>query len=207
MELIQLQIKRISYNQSHIGSYTLILEEFKGSRKLPIIIGSYEAQSIALALENDLITRRPVTHDLFVSFSRSFELNLKFIIIYKIEKGVFYSNLFFEDIQGNEKILDSRTSDAIALAIRFTAPIFTNTEVLNLASVILDFKDNLDSETQDNLESLEDRVQNECIEEINIYDNFTTEELNFKLHEVLENEDYENAALIRDELQKRKKEK
>lgn len=205
MELIQLQIKGISYNQSQTGAYTLILEEYKGKRKLPIIIGSYEAQSIALALENNLITKRPITHDLFISFSRSFKLNLKFIVIYKIKEGIFYSNLYFEDTLGNEKILDSRTSDAIALAVRFIAPIFTNSEVLNFAGIIFNLKENSSlDKTEDILESLFKKFQNE-LTEINIYENFTTEELKFKLNEVLENEDYENAALIRDELEKRKK--
>lgn len=193
MKLIKLQIKGISYSQSYNGSYALILEEIKGIRKLPIIIGNYEAQSIALALESELITKRPITHDLFVSFCKSFNLYLKFIVIYKLEEGVFYSNLFFEDHNKNEKILDSRTSDAISLAIRFKSPIFTNDEVLNLAINPINLKENLHVKTT---------KQNS---NINIYENFTIEELQNKLDEVLENEDYEEAILIRDELQKRQK--
>lgn len=204
MKLIKLQIKGISYNQLHNGSYALILEEFKGIRKLPIIIGNYEAQSIALALENELITKRPITHDLFVSFCKSFNLYLKFIVIYKLEEGVFYSNLFFEDQNKNEKILDSRTSDAIALAIRFKSPIFTNNEVLNLAGIPMNLKENLHSNNaKTNTNYSEDLSTKQKNSQINIYENFTIEELQNKLNEVLETEDYEEAVLIRDEIQKR----
>lgn len=203
MKLIKLQIKGISYSQSHNGSYALILEEFKGIRKLPIIIGNYEAQSIALALESELITKRPITHDLFVSLSKSFNIYLKFIVIYKLEEEVFYSNLFFEDQNKQEKILDSRTSDAIALAIRFKSPIFTNNEVLNLAGITLNLKENFNSNNKSTDTKYSEKYEKEKKSEINIYETFTIQELKNKLNEVLENEDYEEAVLIRDELQKR----
>lgn len=205
MKLIKLQIKGISYSQSHNGSYALILEEFQGMRKLPIIIGNYEAQSIALALESELITKRPITHDLFVSFCTSFNLYLKFIVIYKLEEGVFYSNLFFEDQNKNEKILDSRTSDAIALAIRFKSPIFTNNEVLNLAGITLNIKETFNSNNKKINKKYSEKDEKDKKSIINLYENFTIQELKNKLNEVLDNEDYEEAVLIRDELQKRKK--
>jgi len=203
MDKIQLNIKGISYSQTQTGSYALILEEVIGGRKLPIIIGSYEAQSIALALESDLITKRPVTHDLFTSLARSFHLNLKYVEIYKLEEGVFYSNLYFEDSLGNEKVLDSRTSDAISIAIRLSSPIYTTKEVLEKAGIILNMTNTIDELTSDNaLNTLEQRLDNE-LSNTNIFSEYTDDELKIKLEESLQNEDYESAALIRDELDER----
>lgn len=202
--MLLLTIKGISYSQTQTGSYALILEEHLGIRKLAIIIGSHEAQSIALALESDLITKRPVTHDLFTSLSRCYHINLKFVSIYKIEEGIFYSNLYFEDVNGIENIIDARTSDAISLAVRFNAPIYTTNEVLEKAGIIIEMNDSKHNSSQSTLDELEQRLEEE-LTKLNIFSEFSKEELNEKLQEALENEDYESAALIRDELELRTK--
>ncbi|MCB9202004.1 MAG: bifunctional nuclease family protein [Flavobacteriales bacterium] len=203
MDLIQLNIKGISYSQTQTGSYALILEEESGVRKLPIIIGSYEAQSIALALESDLITKRPVTHDLFVTLGRMYHLNLKYVIIYKLEEGIFYSDMYFENTQGEEKVLDSRTSDAIALAIRFHAPIYTNKMVLDSAGVILEVGTPNDTKPKESIKDLETRLEEE-LSQLNMFSDYTLEELENKLNEAIRDEDYETAAHIRDEIDNRK---
>src|SRR5690625_6552835 len=116
--LVKLNIKGISYSQTQTGAYALRLEEALGQRQLPIIIGGFEAQSIALALERDIKTPRPLTHDLFVSIGLAFDFFVKAVYIHKLEDGVFYSNILIENGDGKEEEIDSRTSDAIALAIR-----------------------------------------------------------------------------------------
>ena len=136
--LISLVIKGISYSQTQTGAYALILEEESGTRKLPIIIGSFEAQSIALALEKDLSSPRPLTHDLFLSLGSEFNISVEFVYIYKLEDGVFYSYIVFVDGNGKRSEIDSRTSDAIALAVRFNAPIFAYEEVVEKAGIQLD---------------------------------------------------------------------
>jgi hypothetical protein len=136
MSLIRLTINRISYSQTHNGAYALLLNEKNGERKLPIVIGGFEAQSIAVALEREIRPPRPLTHDLFKSFSDCFEIKIKQVIIHKIVDGVFFSSLICERDK-IEEIIDSRTSDAIALAIRFNSPIFTYENVLEKAGIIL----------------------------------------------------------------------
>jgi len=126
MSLIKLSIKGISYSQTQTGAYALILSEEFGGRKLPIIIAKAEAQSIAIALEVNIKPPRPLTHDLFKSFADSFSIIIKEVIIHKLVDGVFYSSLVC--VRDNKEVLiDSRTSDAVALAIRFNAPIYTYT--------------------------------------------------------------------------------
>ena len=122
MSLVRLDIKGISYSQTQNGAYALILNEQEGNKQLPIVIGAFEAQSIAIALEKDIKPPRPLTHDLFKNFSERFEINIKQVIIHKLVDGVFYSSLISER-QGVEETIDARTSDAIALALRFDAPI------------------------------------------------------------------------------------
>ena len=123
MSLIRLNIKGISYSQTQSGAYALILSEENGERKLPIVIGAFEAQSIAIALEKDIRPPRPLTHDLFKNFSERFNIVIKQVIIHKLVDGVFYASLICEN-NNVEEIIDARTSDAIALALRFSAPIF-----------------------------------------------------------------------------------
>ena len=136
MSLIRLTINRISYSKTHNGAYALLLNEKNGSRKLPIVIGGFEAQSIAVALESEIRPPRPLTHDLFKNFSECFEIKIKQVIIHKIVDGVFFSSLICVRDK-IEEIIDSRTSDAIALAIRFDSPIFTYESVLEKAGIEL----------------------------------------------------------------------
>jgi len=124
MNLIQLDIKGISYSQTQTGAYALLLSEVQGNLQLPIVIGAFEAQSIAIALEKDIKPPRPLTHDLFKTFSDTFFINLSRVIIHNLVDGIFYASLIFVK-DGQEHTIDARTSDAIALALRYKAPIFT----------------------------------------------------------------------------------
>ena len=129
MNLVQLLINGISYSQTQNGAYALILSEIEGERKLPIVIGTNEAQSIAIAIEKEIKPPRPLTHDLFKNFCVRFDIEIKQVIIHKLVDGVFYSSVICER-DGIEEIIDSRSSDAIALAIRFEAPIYTYENIL-----------------------------------------------------------------------------
>ena len=132
MKLIQMTVKGISHSETQTGAYALILNEEKGNRKLPIIIGGFEAQSIAIALEQEIKPSRPLTHDLFKSLADRFDINVKQVIVHKLVDGVFYSSLICERDK-IEEIIDSRTSDAIALALRYQAPIFIYDSILKKA--------------------------------------------------------------------------
>ncbi|MEL6305152.1 MAG: bifunctional nuclease family protein, partial [Bacteroidota bacterium] len=136
MSLVRLKIKGISYSQTQNGAYALILNEVEGDRKLPIVIGAFEAQSIAIALEKEIKPPRPLTHDLFKNFSDRFQIVVKQVIIHKLVDGVFYSSIICERDKV-EEIIDARTSDAIALALRFDAPIFTYKNILDKAGIFL----------------------------------------------------------------------
>ena len=136
MNLIQLLINGISYSQTQNGAYALILSEIEGERKLPIVIGTNEAQSIAIAIEKEIKPPRPLTHDLFKNFCVRFDIKIKKVIIHKLLDGVFYSSVICER-DGIEEIIDSRSSDAIALAIRFEAPIYTYENILEKAGVVI----------------------------------------------------------------------
>ena len=204
MSLVRLNIKGISYSQTQNGAYALILNEVDGDRKLPIVIGAFEAQSIAIALEKEIKPPRPLTHDLFKNFSDRFDIVVKQVIIHKLVDGVFYSSLICERDK-IEEIIDARTSDAIALALRFQAPIFTYKNILDKAGIYL--KVNPDKEEEEGSEDniLLDEVLAEEIE-TKSPENFkgkTLEELHNILDEAVANEDYETAARIRDEISKR----
>ena len=136
MSLVKLSIKGISYSQTQNGAYALILNEVDGERKLPIVIGAFEAQSIAIALEKEIKPPRPLTHDLFKNFAERFDIVVKQVIIHKLVDGVFYSSIICERDK-IEEIIDARTSDAIALALRFNAPIFTYKNILDKAGIYL----------------------------------------------------------------------
>jgi len=204
MSLVRLNIKGISYSQTQNGAYALILNEVEGERKLPIVIGAFEAQSIAIALEKEISPPRPLTHDLFKNFADRFDIVVKQVIIHKLVDGVFYSSLICERDK-IEEIIDARTSDAIALALRFQAPIFTYKNILDKAGIYL--KVNPKKEDEENKDSIlmDDLVTNE-IESGATEENFkhkTLEELQTLLEEAVNNEDYERAAHIRDEISKR----
>jgi len=193
MSLVRLNIKGISYSQTQSGAYALVLNEENGNRTLPIIIGAFEAQSIAIALEKEIKPPRPLTHDLFKTFADRFSIVVKQVIIHKLVDGVFYSSLICE-CDKIEEIIDARTSDAIALATRFNAPIFTFENILEKAGVILKMDDELKPPEDDfDLDALiDDPFAKENLEE-----------LNTKLNEAIQQEDYELAAKIRDEINKK----
>jgi bifunctional DNase/RNase len=189
MSLVKLQVNRISYSQNQSGAYALILDEVDGVRKLPVIIGEFEAQSIAVALDDDIQLQRPFTHDLFRNFSARFEIRIKRVIIQKLVDGVFYSSLICERDQ-IEEIIDSRTSDAISLALRFHAPIFAHENVLEKAAVVIDD------------ESLDKQTTNETKETDDIQ-HLSVDELQVRIQKALKREEYELAVKLRDEISKR----
>ncbi|WBX76295.1 bifunctional nuclease family protein [Tenacibaculum ovolyticum] len=201
MSLIKLTIKGISYSQTQSGAYALVLSEMDGVRTLPIIIGSFEAQSIAIALEKEIRPPRPLTHDLFKTFSDRFSIKVTQVIIHKLVDGVFYSSLICER-DGVEELIDTRTSDAIALAVRFQAPIFTYENILDKAGVYLKMDEELIIEEDLESDEIEFSLEDELDDNKN-YTNTSLEELNEQLNEAVENEDYELAAEIRDEISKR----
>lgn len=200
MSLIRLNIKGISYSQTQSGAYALILSEENGKRKLPIVIGAFEAQSIAIALEKDIRPPRPLTHDLFKNFSDRFSIIVKQVIIHKLVDGVFYSSLICEN-NDKEEIIDARTSDAIALALRFSAPIFTYKNILEKAGIKL----NIDLENQKNEDFINDEISNEKSEDFskNTFNKLSLPELKNLLKKAVDDENYELAAKIRDEISKR----
>ena len=206
MSLVRLNIKGISYSQTQSGAYALILSEVDGQRKLPIVIGAFEAQSIAIALEKEIQPPRPLTHDLFKNFSDRFDIVVKQVIIHKLVDGVFYASLICERDKV-EEIIDARTSDAIALALRFSAPIFTYKNILEKAGIILktDSKKE-DEENQPEEVLLFDDLELET-EEIEVSDDGYSSKSIKKLQELLTkavaDEDYETAAKLRDEISKR----
>jgi len=203
MSLVKLNIKGISYSQTQNGAYALILNEVDGDRKLPIVIGAFEAQSIAIALEKEIRPPRPLTHDLFKNFADRFDIVVKQVIIHKLVDGVFYSSLICERDK-IEEIIDARTSDAIALALRFQAPIFTYKNILDKAGIYLKVNPEKDENTEENI-LLDDLVAEELetVTPNENYKNKTLEDLHNMLDEAVANEDYEKAAHIRDEISKR----
>ena len=206
MSLIRLNIKGISYSQTQSGAYALILSEENGERKLPIVIGAFEAQSIAIALEKDILPPRPLTHDLFKNFSDRYDITVKQVVIHKLVDGVFYASLICER-DGIEEIIDARTSDAIALALRFSAPIFTYKNILEKAGVILKINPEKDGEKTDDSFVFENEIveKQEEIEAVSdeTFKNLSLSDLKDLLKKAVQDEDYEVAAKIRDEISKR----
>ena len=197
MDKIKLNVLGISYSQTQSGAYALVLTEENGDRRIPIIVGGFEAQSIAIQLEG-LHPPRPLTHDLFLNFAQSFSIRLLEVIIYKLEEGVFYSKLTCDN--GKKKIdIDARTSDAIALALRFRCPIFTTEDIMNRSGIVIDF-DKEPKSAADNAESIEKKPESSSNSKLQNYD---LDELNKLLDEAVMNEDYEKASEIRDEIKKR----
>lgn len=198
MSLIKLTIKGISYSQTQSGAYALVLSEMEGTRTLPIIIGAFEAQSIAIALEKEIRPPRPLTHDLFKTFSERFEIDVKQVIIHKLVDGIFFSSLICEK-DGVEEIIDTRTSDAIAIAVRFQAPIFTYENILDKAGIYLKIEEELAIKESLDPETVEVTLE----EDDGGFSSLSLSELHKKLNEAVANEDYELAAKIRDEIDKR----
>ncbi|MFM9402936.1 bifunctional nuclease domain-containing protein [Myroides odoratimimus] len=210
MSLIKLTVSGISYSHTQNGAYALILEEEVGSRKLPIVIGAFEAQSIAIAIEDDIKPPRPLTHDLFKTLADRYSIIVKEVIINRLLDGVFYSSLVCVR-DGIEETIDARTSDAIALAIRFYAPIYTYKDILDRAGIILNAEEEQDEEEVEEQkvpysgEDIASQVEQFLEEEAkaNDYSSYTKSDLEKMLDDALVNEDYERAALLRDELNKR----
>ena len=194
MEKIELKIIGLSYSQTQSGAYALVLSEKEGARRLPIIIGGFEAQSIAIELEN-MKPSRPLTHDLFKSFAESFQITIKEVVIYNLIEGVFYSKLVC-DKGGEEVEIDARTSDAIAIGIRCECPVYTFEHILSSAGIQLE--DEMDEPRPVPADEPEEKkpVGNELSK-------MSDEELNKQLQEALDQENYERASEIRDELNKR----
>ena len=204
MELIELKILGISYSDNNSGAFALILGELDGNKKLPVIIGSFEAQSIAIALEKKIKTSRPLTHELFKKFADEFGIKLRHIIIHKLNDGIFFSNMVCEKDNKIFKI-DSRTSDAIALSIRFNAPIFVKKEILNDAG----FEDDKYLKEVDLDSNLFEGKNSEEYQNIGTKSNdmkrISTNKIKKMLEKSLQNEEYEIAAKLRDELNIRKR--
>ena len=201
MSLIQLNIKGISFSQTQSGAYALVLSEMEGSRTLPIVIGAFEAQSIAIALETEIRPPRPLTHDLFKTFSDRFSISVTEVVIHKLVDGVFFSSLICER-DGVEETIDTRTSDAIAIAVRFQAPIYTYENILEKAGVFLKIEEefgikNSSDSNKDSLELKKLTTKKEPFSEVSI------KELHKQLKKAVTDEKYELAAKIRDEISKR----
>lgn len=186
-EKVKLKILGLTYSQTQTGSYALVLAEENGDRRIPIMIGAFEAQAIALHLE-ELNPPRPLTHDLFKSFSTAYGISLKEVVISKLSEGVFYSVLYF--FNGEDVVMiDSRTSDAVALALRFKCPIYTSREILDKAGIVLDEQnENKDEDKEDGVGALS---------------KYSMDELKEMLQVAVESEDYEKASDIRDEISSR----
>ena len=197
MAKIKLNILGLSYSQTQTGAYALILTEENGKRRIPIIIGGVEAQSIAIFLE-ELSPPRPLTHDLFLSFAKAFKISLKEVNIFKLEEGIFYSELICFD--GNKTLkIDSRTSDAVALALRFKCPIYTTEEIISRAGIQIEIEESTKKEKPTEKPVTK---KTEPAASTN-YLKMSIGELNEKLNRAIEEENYEKASIIRDEINKR----
>jgi bifunctional DNase/RNase len=198
MDKIQLEIVGLSYSQTQSGAYALVLGEVEGRRRLPIIIGGFEAQAIAIELEN-MTPSRPLTHDLFKSMADLFEINIKEVIIYNLVEGIFYSKLICEK-GGKEEEIDTRTSDAIALAVRFKCPIYTYEFILAQSGIILEGEGKIlsDPDVPEKTKKTKKKGKPD-------YTTLSEEELNTQLQHAIENEHYEEASVIKKELDSRKK--
>ena len=197
MDYKKLIIRGISYSQTQSGAYALLLEHEETSVKLPVVIGNFEAQSISLGLDKDLTPPRPLTHDLISKFVNSTHYTLESVIIYQIIDGVFFSNLNFKNKDnGEELILDARTSDAVAMAVRFDAPIYTTEQVLNEAGILLEIDQNSEASSPDISADNSD---------ISDFRKLSMEELNSLLEDAVKEEDYDLAMEIQEELKRRNK--
>lgn len=196
---VRLKVMGISYSQLQSGAYALVLAEVNGPRRIPVVIGAAEAQSIAIKLEG-IIPPRPMTHDLFVSFVHAFGVTLRDVFIYKFEDGIFSSELTFTDGM-RQVVLDSRTSDAIAIAIRSKAPIYTTPEILEETGFVME-NDETSGDTDDN--DGHDTDSAELFSNEPKLENYTIEELERTLAQLIEHEEYEEAAKVSEILSRKK---
>ncbi len=197
MKRIKLKVMGISYSQTQSGAYALILIEENGERRIPIIIGGFEAQAIVIKLEN-LDPPRPLTHDLFKKFADEFNVSVNEVMIYKLEEGVFFSKLVCSNGE-KEYSIDSRTSDAVAIALRFDCPIYITEEILEKAGITINPSDSEISPSSE--------VDSMFESERTKYESYSDDELYKMIDDAVKTEDYERAAAIRDEIDKRKKKK
>lgn len=197
MDYKKLIIRGISYSQTQSGAYALLLEHEETSVKLPVVIGNFEAQSISLGLEKDINPPRPLTHDLFAQFVKNTGFQLESVIIYQIKDGVFFSNINFKNpLTEEELILDARTSDAVAMAVRFDSPIYTTSEVLNEAGILLELEENPKLEVEETEQTTSD---------FNDLSGISMEELEQLLSDAVKEEDYDTALRLQEEIKRRNK--
>ena len=197
MKKIEMFVAGMSYSQSQSGAYALFLGVVGEDKRLPIIIGGFEAQAIAIFLEK-MKPQRPLTHDLFKNFATSFGIHLKEVVINKFEEGIFYSKLVCEK-DGKNVEIDSRTSDAVALALRFDCPIYAAAEIIDEAGIVIE-----ESDTEPETEEKAEEQHKETTSSGYAYEDFLMEELEGLLRKAIEEENYEEASRIRDEIKKRK---
>ena len=197
MKLVELDISAIRQSDSQNNAYVLLLNEIKGSRKLPIVIGWCEARSIAIGLEEKGNTSRPLTHDLFKTFSDQYKINIQKVVIHTLIEGIFHASLYCKNLTtGEEHTIDARTSDAIAISIRYSCPIFTYEEILNRAGIII----NTEKKQIINISLKKEKENNSKKNDIKTC---TISELKLMLKEAIEKEHYEKASEIRDEIKRR----
>lgn len=195
MDYKRLIIRGISYSQTQSGAYALLLEHEETKVKLPVVIGNFEAQSISLGLEKDIHPPRPLTHDLFAKFVSITNYELVSVIIYQIIDGVFFSNLNFKNKTNNEElIMDARTSDAVAMAVRFDAPIYTTPQVLSEAGILLE----LEEPAQQDSDSEQITAEGDLA-------SLTLQDLQKLLEEAVKDEDFDAAMELQQEIKKRNK--
>ena len=197
MKKIELEIVALSHSTTQTHSYAVVLGEVNGLRRLPIVIGGFEAQAIAVALEK-MHPSRPLTHDLMKNFMNAFNIELQEIIICDLQEGIFYSKLICASEHDTVEI-DSRTSDALALAVRFGCPVYTYDNILESAGILMEDPANKKKQPKEAVASSEISAGQEDLKAL------SADELNTLLNEVLEQEDYIRAIAIRDEINSRKK--
>ncbi|HTL83295.1 MAG TPA: bifunctional nuclease family protein [Bacteroidia bacterium] len=204
MKKMKLEIVGLSYSQTQSGAYALVLGESKGQRRLPIIIGGFEAQAIAIELEK-MTPSRPLTHDLFKSFAESFGISVREVLIYNLVEGIFFAKLICTNGKEDTEV-DARTSDAIALAVRFNCPIYTYEFILSQAGIILDDEKTAEAKEEETEETTEETDEIlAAASGVPEYSRKSVKELEEMMRKAIEDENYERASRIRDELNKRKK--
>ena len=192
MKKVKLEIVGLSYSQTQSGAYALVLSEVEGNRRLPIIIGGFEAQAIAIELEK-MAPTRPLTHDLFKNFATTFNIVVEEVIIYKLVEGIFYSKLICVR-EGETYEIDARTSDAIAIGVNFDYNVYNYENIISNDGILLD-----ETSMEDELvvENIEEEVAKDTLETV------SNEELQNRLNQAIDNDDYDLASNIRDEINKR----
>jgi bifunctional DNase/RNase len=201
---VKLEIIGISYSQSQSGAYTLILGEKDGKKRLPIVIGGFEAQAIAIEMEK-MKPKRPLTHDLIKSIGKVFAIDLKEVIIHEFKEGVFFSNLLFKRKEGKEELIDARTSDAVALAVRYNCPIYAKRKLIDELGIEMEIRRVGEEEKQKQASDTEEIDESIAKLEKEDLADFSVEELQAMMNIAIENEEFEKASILRDEINKRKK--